>query len=671
MIWNDASSPSLGLPPFSSSATQRPCLNIVSGAATSTPFPSTPLPSGPTPTSAQRFGTDLVPSLVNGYSASKQLCVGSSTSDDCMRSGGLQSSECMPRIGHPTQHQQTRTGHSQNNNVWTPHPCLAFSTAPSGSPGVAATTGTPRFASGQQPQPLFSQPVSDYSSMSYPPPPPPHSQVHTMPVTLQGAQTQPGVMFRMDAQQSFQPQPQPSQPRLRAPTAMHYCRPHPAGFGVGPAGCVSHPSSGVQRLQHDCPVLQSPSGQGQPPSMPTGHPRTHTMQPSHWPSQQPKYTSQGSMPHSSVTSQLSQGRPSSEAPCLHFQAPAQGIAPHLHEHCKNIGGGFGPQSWPETGDLVRGHNVPPHLPNSQPQRQTTYAQHPSDGRPEAPPEGQPAPSHPPSSGCVLTLPSAITHPGQGLQVGNDSTQGDNTSSGKSSDDSGLSVTPDRSNPSPKPATLASLGGEGTAAGGLKGVNWSGVPGEVVQLLVQQDAQLKVLQAQIQQLLAQQQQGPAPFPSTPTPSSADSTPSTVKRETCSTAVNTTLLQVESPWGRPAAAAHCVSIQTSPQKLAPPHLQRSPQSSPPPNPSHQAYASPQRLGSPFCHSTATHTAERNRQALSTSGTPCREEAASTGQTPSEIRHQGAVQLSSTQREDGMAATAGSFHSDISLEQPSPAR
>lgn len=269
------------------------------------------------------------------------------------------------------------------------------------------------------------------------------------------------------------------------------------------------------------------------------------------------------------------------------------------------------------------------------------------------------------------------------QGGNDSAQGDSTScSGKSSDDSGLSVTPDYSNPSPYPPTaaLASAGGPGEG-GGVSGVNWAGVPSEVVHLLAQQDAQLKVLQAQIQQLLSQQG-GSAPSQPTPSPSSsssADSTPSTVRRETCSTAVNTTLLEAESPWGRPATA-HCVSVQTSPQKPAhhPRLSHHDPQTCPSAVPSHDAYTSPQRLASsPFSHDNAAHTAGGNPERVGAPapalalGTPYREEAGSAGQTPSEIRHQGAVQLSSTQREDGMVVPASSFHSDVSQEQPSPAR
>ena len=280
------------------------------------------------------------------------------------------------------------------------------------------------------------------------------------------------------------------------------------------------------------------------------------------------------------------------------------------------------------------------------------------------------PSHPVSAGFILTPPSALSRPGQAVQGGNDSTQGDSTSSSKSSDDSGLSVTPDHSNPSPKPPLLAGVGGEGAAAGNLKRVNWSGVPGEVVELLVQQDAQLRLLQAQIQQLLAQQQPQASPPTSTPTPS-ADSTPSTVKRETRSTAVNTTLCQAESPWGRPATSAQCVSIQTSPQKVAPPHSFHSSQNCPPPEPSQQVRTGGQPLGCPLSDSLAAHTAEGSVPVVSDPPTPCREEAGSAGQTPSEIRHQGAVQLSSTQREDGVAAASGSFHYDISLEQPSPAR
>ena len=84
-------------------------------------------------------------------------------------------------------------------------------------------------------------------------------------------------------------------------------------------------------------------------------------------------------------------------------------------------------------------------------------------------------------------------------------------SGRSSDDSGLSFTPEKHNSptttSPKatqhqtsPKTEAATNSLSVSA---KAMNWENVPPEIYQLLIQQDQQLKQLQAQIQVLTAQQ------------------------------------------------------------------------------------------------------------------------------------------------------------------------
>lgn len=78
------------------------------------------------------------------------------------------------------------------------------------------------------------------------------------------------------------------------------------------------------------------------------------------------------------------------------------------------------------------------------------------------------------------------------------------SSGRSSDDSGLSFTPEKhhspSNPSPKP-----IQAPGDMKSTLATVNWENIPPEIYQLLMQQDRQLKELQAQIEVLTVQQAQ----------------------------------------------------------------------------------------------------------------------------------------------------------------------
>ena len=97
---------------------------------------------------------------------------------------------------------------------------------------------------------------------------------------------------------------------------------------------------------------------------------------------------------------------------------------------------------------------------------------------------------------------------QGVEVRRSNQNSDN--SGRSSDDSGLSFTPEKHNSpatiSPKTAQLPTspvTEASAAPASSLKGMNWDNVPPEIYQLLLQQDQQLKQLQAQIQVLTSQQ------------------------------------------------------------------------------------------------------------------------------------------------------------------------
>lgn len=145
-------------------------------------------------------------------------------------------------------------------------------------------------------------------------------------------------------------------------------------------------------------------------------------------------------------------------------------------------------------------------------------------------------------------------------------------SGRSSNDSGLSVTPNNSNPSPKRPTSPSIKTSDLEGAGSR-ISWDQVPPEVVQLLMQQDAQLKLLQAQIQTLMAQQlqhqqqlatSQGPAS--SSVMPGHSPSSPLTLSKKPTgsihSVAVNTTVVPPDSPC-KPHHPTQCVSVQTSPQ------------------------------------------------------------------------------------------------------------
>ncbi|XP_041358779.1 SCL-interrupting locus protein homolog [Gigantopelta aegis] len=228
-------------------------------------------------------------------------------------------------------------------------------------------------------------------------------------------------------------------------------------------------------------------------------------------------------------------------------------------------------------------------------------------------------------------------------------------SGKSSDDSGLSVTPDRLHPSPKShspgsSNQAHLSGF-VQTPSVDSINWDKVPPEIYQLIMQQNAQLQQLQSQMQALLKNQSTSQA-TPSSQHDSSTETTPTAEnmtckKPETCEMAVNTTLFSPNKSRSRPASL-HSIQIQTSPQKL--------------------------NFSSGSCSRTSS---ERTGEFHPDSET----------QTPVEMRHKGVVQLNSTQRDDtdsvdmnqaDIAAvvnnmgiqnqTVDSIHSDIILDLPS---
>lgn len=134
-------------------------------------------------------------------------------------------------------------------------------------------------------------------------------------------------------------------------------------------------------------------------------------------------------------------------------------------------------------------------------------------------------------------------------------------SSKSSDDSGLSITPEKQMPPPKPNNK-NPETEETPDSILhsKNINWNQVPQEVYQLLVQQDAQLKKLQSQIQMLITNQSNSSQ----NTTTTELDSKMSSVNKPTqdsraemCSVAVNTSMFY-------PQQSNQSVSQQTSPQK-----------------------------------------------------------------------------------------------------------
>ncbi|KAK6172016.1 hypothetical protein SNE40_018419 [Patella caerulea] len=111
-------------------------------------------------------------------------------------------------------------------------------------------------------------------------------------------------------------------------------------------------------------------------------------------------------------------------------------------------------------------------------------------------------SEPTAKQCHVTVTTSDLHVSQS---GQNVAQADSTCSNKSSDDSGLSVTPDRSNPSPKTGSPENKSQNFSKPFSMDLLNKEQCSPEVYNLLMQQNTQLQQLQSQIQQLLQQQQQ----------------------------------------------------------------------------------------------------------------------------------------------------------------------
>ncbi|KAL3868960.1 hypothetical protein ACJMK2_041705 [Sinanodonta woodiana] len=172
----------------------------------------------------------------------------------------------------------------------------------------------------------------------------------------------------------------------------------------------------------------------------------------------------------------------------------------------------------------------------------------------------------------------------------------------SSDDSGLSVTPEKNNshrivnPSVSNGSTSPSSETQPLSFSPSAFKWDQVPPEIYQLLVNQDKQLKQLQAQISQLLSVQ----ASTTTTNSTSKAESTPSQ-SVEKCSVAVNTSF------------------------------------SFPEPEEKHQVSA---------CIQTSLGSVQSSQTDSSSSGSSRHGEEVP---TPMQLRHRGVVHLNSTERED----------------------
>lgn len=186
---------------------------------------------------------------------------------------------------------------------------------------------------------------------------------------------------------------------------------------------------------------------------------------------------------------------------------------------------------------------------------------------------------------------------------------------RSSDDSGLSFTPEKNN-SPLNPSLKSAQPAADLKSSLTSVNWENVPPEIYQLLMQQDKQLKQLQAQIEVLTLQQTQ-----------SLNNTAESTVNiKSVCAASVEKCTIATNTSVGL-AEKAEQVSacMQTSQQEDC--------------NLNHIA-ENKQLHGNLPQNSNRDHRDQSNSSSNG-SGYDAR--------TPAEIRHRGRLPMNSTQRED----------------------
>ncbi|KAK7495946.1 hypothetical protein BaRGS_00012936 [Batillaria attramentaria] len=683
MLWNEDSQPA-GFPPFPSAPVKGHHLNSARNGPYAPQYPSTAT-SVP-----QARSQGSVPTYVN------DVIVDSNSNNNCQpRASSQQYNVCASQQGIMMRHPSQERMYMQNGGFQPTgnfvHPAASAQCSGSSQP----SHGPPQPSHG--PQSVNNQLYNAYHSQGYPAPqtqgqtPVPASsmqgsiQPQFMPSApgsgysrLQPSSThfvnqQPLSVSASSEQGSQQQQfvpcggelprsaPPPSmvdreRPHLVPPSSMHLCRPAlPQQSAPSPQSLQNFQGPGQIRPSRNIPYSQGQIlNQQQQCNQPylTSQPQQQTSQPlasagqhlghSGYPSTGGSLSShipiaQGSVSHLQFSHQVSASRQGHENEALRPYA-IQGSGPHFAVPETDQGGSQGMNGYPDRAGLVPSSLAPkpsrsaavPSVPGVAASANITVPFHPS----------------------VTQLRDEKVQ-----QVGNDMTHADSTScSGKSSDDSGLSVTPDCSDPSPKapssPPHGASGGQDPMSLGIASKVNWEGVPPEVVQLLVQQDAQLKVLQAQIQQLLAQQQSQQNSFQPnsvpTPEPSFSSNPASSAPRkvETCSTAVNTTLFVPEQPSAHPVPTQYA-SVQTSPQK-----------------PVRHDYSGSRSRDRDGCGSPYV-------ERVGASVTPSRAGGVSAGQTPSEIRHQGAVQLNSTRRDDGSGVSGlsvGSISSDVSLQQQS---
>ena len=298
---------------------------------------------------------------------------------------------------------------------------------------------------------------------------------------------------------------------------------------------------------------------------------------------------------------------------------------------------------PFTGDIQHPYGPPPQqsLPNSQPQFINQHASPntlivSSSKQPLVNGSLQPFSDHssvPGSNSAPVpqisngvpsrvgrrSLPS-VSRSEERSQERNENGQNNQASdnSGRSSDDSGLSFTPEKQSSPPNPSPKASQNDSAPDPSNTlaSNVKWENVPPEIYQLLLQQDKQLKQLQAQIETLTSQQAKS-----LNNTEESHVLDPVTK----CNIGTNTSINYVN----QIEQASAC--IQTSLNSVTSSNQSNNSGSS--------------KRSDTGSSSGNNHSSSANRDSShSSSGVGGNE-----SRTPYEIRHRGKVQMNSTQRED----------------------
>ncbi|WAR23533.1 STIL-like protein [Mya arenaria] len=404
---------------------------------------------------------------------------------------------------------------------------------------------------------------------------------------------QPGYPGGSNGMHPCPPRPYCSCPSCPKPPTQFYNRPQQ---GVYPDKRGPYPRPQFSSYGPPPPRLNGPPYQGYPAPGPQSLPvhQQGVYPPVHhsYPPSTGEYTQPSSMPYSAPYSKpYPQGAPSySTDGCLAQSGPVRTGSSSMQ----------GPQQSNQSGQR------PDLPPQGFQEKHLTVVQPPqaSGGVPIRAEERRSPRNHAQSSeGLAVSRSNEVQRSNQ---------SSDN--SGRSSDDSGLSFTPEKhnspaQNASPKQTTDVNTASDLKSS--ITTVNWENVPPEIYQLLMRQEQQLKTLQAQIEVLTAQSLNNTAE-------STAIAKHEASPAQKCTVATNTSL----APNEKKEQVSAC--MQTSQQEV---HLEYNGNNT----------------TNPVGHLANSNIHAHNNQS-SSSGSGC------DGKTPMEIRHRGRLPMNSTRREEG---------------------